>query len=100
MKLLPKKLKSSTIFFSFFLLWTACGTSYSPKPRGYFRIDFPARGYEHFQSETCPFEFDYPSYGKISRDTNFLDTVPDNPCWFNINFPALNGTLYLSYKAI
>jgi len=36
----------------------------------------------------------------MNRDTVFLDTVPDNSCWFNITFPSLNGNLYLSYKDI
>ncbi|MEO6167508.1 MAG: gliding motility lipoprotein GldD [Chitinophagales bacterium] len=81
---------------SFFVL--GCGASYTPKPRGYFKITLPERGYAHFDNGTCPFTFEYPSYGVINRDTVFLDTVPDNPCWFNITFPSLNGNLYLSYK--
>lgn len=77
-----------------------CDTSYTPKPRGYFKIVLPERGFSHFDNSTCPFVFNYPSYGVINRDTVFLDTVPDNPCWFNITFPTLNGNLYLSYKEI
>ena len=79
---------------------TSCERSYTPKPRGYFKIVLPQRGYQHFDNGACPFSFDYPSYGVINRDTVFLDTVPDNPCWFNITFPSLNGNLYLSYKEI
>src|SRR4030095_5251641 len=77
-----------------------CNSSYTPKPRGYFKITFPERGYQHFDNGQCPFTFDYPTYGVVNRDTVFLDTVPDNPCWFNISFPSLNGNLYLSYKEI
>lgn len=82
------------------ILLTGCGSSYTPKPRGYYRITMPQRGYKHFGNNQCPFTFDYPSYGVINRDTVFLDTLPDNPCWFNITFPSLNGNLYLSYKDI
>jgi gliding motility-associated lipoprotein GldD len=60
----------------------------------------PQRAYRHFNNGACPFTFDYPKYGVINRDSVFLDTIPDNPCWFNITFPALNGNLYLSYKEI
>lgn len=78
----------------------ACHRSYTPKPRGYFKITLPERGYQHFDNGSCPFTFEYPTYGVINRDTVFLDTIPENPCWFNITFPSLNGNLYLSYKDI
>lgn len=88
-----------TVFFFISCMFVmGCGNSYTPKPRGYFKIVMPQRGYQHFESATCPFTFEYPTYGVINRDTVFLDTVPDNPCWFNISFPSLNGNLYLSYK--
>lgn len=97
--LLRKQSTLSTVYFFISCMFVmGCGNSYTPKPRGYFKIIMPQRGYQHFESETCPFTFEYPTYGVINRDTVFLDTVPDNPCWFNISFPALNGNLYLSYK--
>ena len=79
---------------------SACRNDYTPKPRGYFKIILPERGYKTFENESCPFTFEYPSYGVINRDTVFLDTVPDNACWFNITFASLNGNLHLSYKEI
>lgn len=77
-----------------------CGNAYTPKPRGYFKITLPERGYQHFDNGICPFTFEFPIYGVVNRDTVFLDTIPDNPCWLNITFPSLNGNLYLSYKEI
>lgn len=89
------------VVLTFFLTFiVGCTSSYTPKPRGYFKIIFPERSYQQFDDEVCPFAFDYPKYGVINRDTVFLDTVPDNPCWLNITFPELNGNLYLSYKEI
>ncbi len=88
------------IFVFIFLFVAACNSSYTPKPRGYFKIVFPEKSYQHFDNGSCPFTFDFPKYGLINRDTVFLDTVPDNECWFNITFPSLNGNLYLSYKPI
>lgn len=87
--------------FAVLIFFAGCtGSSYTPKPRGYFKITLPEHSYRHFDNGTCPFTFDYPAYGVINHDTVFLDTVPDNPCWFNITFPSLNGNLYLSYKDI
>src|SRR6185436_15621292 len=92
----------SIVLVLVFVMWifSSCNSSYTPKPKGYFKIVFPERGYQHFDNGDCPFTFDYPKYGMLNRDTVFLDTVPDNPCWFNITFPSLNGNLYLSYKEI
>jgi len=59
-----------------------------------------ARGYQHFNNPGFPYEFDYPVYGKIMRDTIMGGMKPENPYWINIDFPELGGRLYLSYKSI
>jgi len=100
-KFCPSLILKAVLFsITALLLASGCNSSYTPKPRGYFKIIFPERGYQHFDNGVCPFTFDFPKYGIINRDTVFLDTVPDNPCWFNITFTSLNGNLYLSYKDI
>lgn len=82
------------------IIFFSCNSEYTPRPKGYPRVVFPNKEYQSFSSEFCPFTFDYPKYAEISRDTIFLDTIPDNPCWLNINFPDFAGTIYLSYKPI
>ncbi len=77
---------------------TACNfsdSSYAPKPRGYFRIEFPAKDYLPFD-QGFPYTFNYPTYGKIEPDKN----DPKNPYWINLHFPRFNGTLHLSYYKI
>ncbi|MFN8406340.1 MAG: gliding motility lipoprotein GldD [Sphingobacteriaceae bacterium] len=74
---------------------TSCTSNYTPKPRGYFRINFPQKNYQTYQGE-CPYTFDYPNYARI---------VPDSagaikPCWIDVNFPGMNGKIHLSYQAI
>jgi gliding motility-associated lipoprotein GldD len=73
----------------------SCTHTYTPKPRGYFRIDFPAKEYQQFDS-TCPFTFQYPKYGKIERD---MDKNAE-PCWINITFPQYKSKIHLSYKVV
>src|SRR5262245_20314701 len=94
------KVSIITFFTISLSIASGCHSDYTPKPRGYFKIQLPERGFQHFDNNACPFTFDYPRYGVINHDTAFLDTVPDNPCWFIITFPTLNGNLYLSYKNI
>ena len=73
----------------------SCRESYTPKPRGYLRIEFPEKEYILFDS-TCPFTFAYPVYSKVVPDTEFYS----EPCWMNIEFPPFNGKIHISYKEI
>jgi gliding motility-associated lipoprotein GldD len=78
------------------LLFSACSGDYTPKPRAFFRIDLPKKAYQTYNSETCPFSFDYPVYAKVAPD----DDKYSQPCWINIDYPQFKGRLHLSYKAI
>jgi gliding motility-associated lipoprotein GldD len=82
------------------LLFVSCNGVYTPKRRGYFKIDFPKHEYQTFDQPGFPYTFEYPVYAKIVRDTSFFDTVPENPYWINIDFPRFDARIYVSYKAI
>lgn len=73
----------------------ACNESYTPRPRGYFRIDLPEHEYRSFDS-TFPYTFEYPVYSNLSPDP----FSPDQPYWLNINFPRFQGRIHLSYKEV
>ncbi|MBN1927645.1 MAG: gliding motility lipoprotein GldD [Prolixibacteraceae bacterium] len=83
------------IIFSIFLLCGSCKEKYTPKPRGYFRIDFPEKNYQFFHNN-YPFSFEYPVYAETCPDKS----VGSEPYWMNILFEANNATIHLSYKAI
>lgn len=68
---------------------------YSPKPRGYFRINLPKKEYSKYDS-TCPFAFEIPKYATIGRDKH----SGSEPCWLNIQFPQFKATIHLSYKKV
>jgi gliding motility-associated lipoprotein GldD len=74
---------------------SACNGDYTPKPRGYFRIDLPEHEYRGFDS-TFPYSFEYPVYASLSPDP----FSPDEPYWMNINFPDYRGQIHLSYKKV
>jgi gliding motility-associated lipoprotein GldD len=79
----------------------SCRRDYAPRERGYYKLSLPERGaYKSYNSDLCPFTFEYPSYSLLKRDTVFLDTVPDNPCWMTLEMPDVNGELFLSYKPL
>lgn len=82
-------------------LFTACRPqAYTPKPRGYYEIDLPKRGYQTFNEPAFPYTFEYPVYGRVVRDTAFRGQKPENPYWINIDFPELGGNIYISYKQL
>lgn len=82
------------------LLTASCNSGYTPKPRGYFKIDFPKKAYQTFDRPGYPYSFEYPVYGQVVQDTTFFDQKPENPYWININFPQFHGRIYMSYKDI
>ena len=48
----------------------ACGEkAYAPRPRGYFRIDFPEKTYKQYNGE-CPFTFEIPEYSYLIKEIN------------------------------
>jgi gliding motility-associated lipoprotein GldD len=91
-----------TFFLGFFLLViiASCNSPYVPKPRGYFRIEFPERKYQVFDEPGYPYTFEYPVYANITKDTLFFEENPDNPYWINVDYPQFSGRVYLSYKSI
>lgn len=85
--------------FSSFLVLISCGDDddqvFIPKPKGYFRIDFPKKVYRVYDS-LCPYSFEIPTYAFINNDKH----LGADPCWLNINFPKYNAQIHLSYKVV
>ena len=88
-----------TLIF-FVALLVACNSPFTPKPRAYYKIDLPKHAYQVFNDPSFPYQFEYPVYAKITKDTTMFEDNPDYPYWFNIDFPSLNGRIYVSYKTI
>lgn len=73
----------------------ACNSDFTPKPRGYFRIDLPEKAYRKFDTN-FPYTFEYPVYAKILPDTSRMT----EPYWINIVYVPFNAQLHFSYKVI
>lgn len=83
-----------------FILLSACNSSFTPKPNGYFKIDFPEKAYRSFDTAGYPYAFEYPVYARVVKDSTFFGDATENPWWINIEFPQFNGRIYISYKEI
>lgn len=88
-------LQAGLMTIVFLFLFSGCRRNHTPKPRGYFRIDFPQKQYIQYQDD-CPYTFEYPAYGTVLPDDLYLSET----CWININFPKYKGKLHISYKSV
>lgn len=87
--------KSKHIIFVFLVVLYSCGGESLPKPRGYFRIDFPEKSYETFNSD-CSFKIAVPAYSEV-KEVNQNDI---NSCWYNVNISKYKATIHLTYRNI
>jgi len=79
------------------LIATSCGDrdNYLPKPRGYFRIDLPEKGYTKVDTIER-YSFECPQYALITPDPY----SPDEKNWINIEMPQFNGSIHLTHKPV
>jgi len=73
-----------------YLLLSSCTEDTIPKPDGYLRLDYPIAKYESLEVE-CPFTFGKNVYTRIKTKSG---------CDFNIEYPKMKATIFLSYKQI
>jgi len=73
-----------------------CDESYTPKPKGYFRIELPEKNYAVYEPANCLYSFDLPQYAQVLP---YNDSVAE-PCWKYIRFPRYNAEIFLSYKKV
>jgi hypothetical protein len=78
----------------------SCNNPYTPKPKGYYKIELPKHAYQQFDKPGFPYSFEYPVYATVVRDTSLFDEKPENPYWINVDFPRFNGRIYISYNRI
>lgn len=74
------------------LLTVACMETYTPRPRGYFRIDFPEKSYARIANK-YPYSFETPSYSRIEKDRY----NPNQTNWINVVIPENKVEVHISY---
>lgn len=92
------RLKFSTLIITLCLmigLISSCKKTFTPKPRGYHRIDFPVKQYMPFVSN-CGFQFEVPVYSSVKLNTESYAEA----CWYNIELTGYNANIYITYKPL
>ena len=85
--------------YAFTHLVTACNneptTDYTPKPKGYPRIDLPTQTYQPID-DSHPYNFEYSTSAVILPDT----FAKAEPHWIFISYPAFKANIQLTYKPV
>lgn len=68
----------------------SCVGDYTPKPRGYFRIERDSLTYSLLYNSTLPYTFEIPAEARV-------DTTEASRGWVNVAYPSWHVTLYGSY---
>ncbi|GGK84476.1 gliding motility lipoprotein GldD [Rufibacter glacialis] len=82
-----------TAFLCGFLFLIGCTEDYTPKPKGYNRIDLPEAKYVQLQ-ERHPYTFEHSVYAKILKDSSRIA----EPHWIDIYYPRFKANIQLTYK--
>jgi len=88
-------MKFRTILLFFVIIITSCQRDYTPKPRGYFRIDFPEKEYKN-SPDILPYSFELPKQSLLVNNRKAEHEL----YWINIVYPQHRATIHLSYKRI
>lgn len=78
------------VLLSLTLFFVSCGDETLPKPKGQLRLDYKS-----------------PTYGKLNSDCHYSFDINDQikvksiePCSFELHYPKMKATVYLSYKNV
>jgi len=76
-----------------FLLLIGCEKSYQPKPKGFLALNYPEAAYKDIQLP-CPYTF------KMNTEAQVKASKTNNPCWFELEYPKLKGTIFVTYRPV
>lgn len=82
--------------FSLFLL--GCGNDPLPKPKGFLRLEYPTPTYKTVVNPSVPFL--YNQNNEAQRISSIKRDSLDESFGINIEYPALKGTIYLTYRKV
>ncbi|MCW5899142.1 MAG: hypothetical protein KIT10_07705 [Flavobacteriales bacterium] len=83
------------LFFLVIALLQACRPEPVPKPRGYFRIDLPAKRYEVMEVP-APFVAEIPGHARLEAK----DRQRDTSRWFDLRFSGQRAIVHLTWSPV
>lgn len=83
------------LFAGALLALTGCNEDYSPKPKGFNRIDLPRPAYQPLEQQH-PYYFEYSKYAKVLQDSSGIA----QPHWIDVYYPRFKANVQLTYRPI
>lgn len=74
------------------ILW-GCKQSYTPKPKGYNRLDLPKREYVSLP-DSLPYTFEISTAARLLRDSSYIA----EPYWIDLYYPQITANIQITYK--
>ncbi len=93
---MPRRFYPYTVYlFLVISCLSACRKEQTPKPRGYYRITFPPKGYR-LLNEPLSYNFRIPVYATVTPDL----LNPDQKEWITVEIPGNHAQIHISYKKV
>ena len=92
---LKRTIRNFIPFLVFIAMLSSCTRTYTPKPKGFLRIEPPAAQYTIFDEAALPYAFSFSRYAIIERPPTDSALY-----WVNIDYPSFNAKIYCSYIQI
>lgn len=79
------------------VLLASCSSApdFTPKPKGYNRIDLPTHRYQ-LLGGNHPYDFEYSKEAVIKRDSSYMA----QPHWLNVYYPKLHANVQITYMDV
>ncbi|APG60570.1 gliding motility lipoprotein GldD [Christiangramia salexigens] len=75
------------------MLFASCKDDPKPKPKGFLALEYPEPEYE-IVDFGCPYTFEKNKIASISESRNKV------PCWINLDYKLLNGSIFITYQPV
>ncbi len=75
------------------MLLMACGGETLPKPKAMLRLSYPTATYDTLQT-ACAYAFEKNTLARLST------AKYNKKCWYNLDYPSLKATIYVSYHPV
>jgi gliding motility-associated lipoprotein GldD len=75
------------------LLLLACEQTYTPKPKGYNRLDLPEHLYVSLP-DSLPYTFEISTAAKLLRDSSYIA----ERYWIDLYYPQITANIQITYK--
>lgn len=86
------EMKLATLFV-LFLFIVGCDQAYTPKPKGYNRLNLPAHNYVAIP-DSLPYSFQISTAAKILRDSSYIA----ERYWIDLFYPEITANIQITYK--